>query len=466
MLRLPLVCVGAVAALIVSLGALQSPQAAKAVDGGSSSCDSFTVLLFGFIDVGSFPEPGWVWVDPSQKLKEVSGTVNESFVTHTDFPAVHDSHDQNTHLTVDPGFEDLLSDTNDPGEIEMEWEIGTFPSEASGDPPERTFPRWAWPSDGDRIWLNGNWIFDCGHPTDVGGVNHYNSEIHPPRAVASMRQQLKTLPGTGTTPVPVTATDLYIHGRAGFVGDDLECGQEIIISAGSCTPSAYPHRGTAIDADYDFKVCLPVKPSANAVLATSMEAGPGDTLGIDPIVTPQAAAGPCTGAGFGPVQLDVQVPLAGSGATPDDTLARKIYAGWVYPPTGLKHITAKLTRGVLHNDQEIVGSDCECSFFWLNMDAASDEWFRLTPYEIPTVDDVGFGCPDQTNILDDWDDDDLCGEGKLNFNGPTFDFFVASGQNYTLRTVAYDQDCLDDRFGHFILASGGFPTLDALALIA
>jgi uncharacterized repeat protein (TIGR01451 family) len=461
---LPFVCVGAAVALIASFGALSSPPEAKAVNGGNSSCDQFTLSLFGIIDITSFPEPGWVWVDPSQKLKDVSGTVNESFVTHTDFPAVHDTHDQNTHLTIDPGYENLLSDVNDPGEIEMEWEIGTFPSEVSGDPPERTFPRWAWPSAGDRVWLNGNWIFDCGHPVEVNGDNHYHSEIHPPRAIASMRQQLHTLPGTGTTPVPVTATDLYIHGRAGFVGDDLECGQEIIISSGTCTPSAYPHRGTAIDANYDFKVCLPVKPAANAVLATSMEAGPGDTLGIDPTVTPEAATGPCAAAGFGPTQLAVHVPLAGTGATPDDVLARKIYAGWVYPPNGLKHVTVKLTQGILHNDQEIVGSDCECSFFWLNMDRAGDEWFRLTPYQIPTVDDVGFGCPDQTNILDDWDDDQLCGEGKLNFSGPTFDFYVASGQDYTLRTVAYDQDCLDGRFGHFILASGGLPTLDALAL--
>src|SRR5262245_3188184 len=200
MLTLPLAGVVAAIALISVVGGLSSPPAARAaatVNGASANCDSFSVLLFGFIDVASFPEPGWVWVDPSQKLKDVSGSVNESFITHTDFPAVHDSHDLNVHLTADPGFEDLISDVNDPGEMEAEWEIGTFPSETSGDPPERTIPRWAWPSAGDRVWLDGNWIFDCGHPTDVSGVNHYRSEIHPPRAIAAMRQQLSTLPGTG-----------------------------------------------------------------------------------------------------------------------------------------------------------------------------------------------------------------------------------------------------------------------------
>jgi hypothetical protein len=128
-------CVAATAALATLLFVLARAPAAKAatpISGASANCDSFTVLLFGFIDVASFPEPGWVYVDPSQKLKDVSGTVRESFVTETDFPAVHDSHDQNTHLAVDPGYEGLLSDVNDPGEIEMEWEIGTFPRRPSG----------------------------------------------------------------------------------------------------------------------------------------------------------------------------------------------------------------------------------------------------------------------------------------------------------------------------------------------
>jgi uncharacterized repeat protein (TIGR01451 family) len=427
---------------------------AKAVSGASSGCDSFTLSIAGF-DITNFPEPGWVYVDPNDKLKDVSGTVVESFVTETDFPAVHDSHDQNTHLKVDPGYEPLLSEINDPGEIEMEWEIGTFPGETSGDPPERTFPRWAWPSAGDRVWMNGSWIFDCGHPDDSTGTNRYHTEIHPPRAIATMRDQLHTLPGTGSTPVHVTATDLYVHGRAGFVGDDLACGQEIIIGAGTCGATPYPHRGTPIDANYDFKVCLPAKPSPTAVLATAMDVGPGNTIATDPVLNPEPATGPCAGSGFGPTQLDVQVPLAGTGVTEDDVLARHIYAGWVFPPAGLKHVTVKLTRGVLHNDQDVDPTDCECSFFWLNMDRAGDEWFRLTPYEIPTDDDAGFGCFSHTNTLDDWDDDGGCGNGSLNFSGPTFDFYIAAGQDFTLRTVAYDQDCLDGLFGlHDLLPVG------------
>ena len=443
----------------------RTAYSASNLNGASSACDAFNLTILGLFSF-DFPEPGWTWVNPSEKTQSVSGVVKESFPTYTDFPAVHDTHDQNTHLEADPGYEGLISDVNDPGEIEMEWETGTFNNETSGDPPERTFPRWAWPSVGDRAWFDGNWIFDCGHPTDVSGTNHYKSEIHSARAIASMRDQVRTMPGTGTTPVRITATDLYIHGRSGFIMDDLTCGQEIIVNEGTCTEIPYPHRGTPIDSDYDFDVCLPVKPFPNAVLATQMEVGPGNTIATDPEFAPEPSTGPCDDPAFGPMQLHVHVPLAGTGATPDDVLARKIYAGWVYPSEGLKHITASLKLGVLHEDMDLDPGDCECSFFYVNVDKSADEWFRLTPYQIPTDDDSGLLCTSHTNTLNDWDDDGGCGNGHLNFSGPNFDFYVVDGQEYTLRTVAWDQDCIDGYFDDHVLGDivAGVPVPDLNSL--
>ena len=381
-------------------------QAATNLDGSSAACDHVRVsvldflaspLLSGIIDIANIQEPGWVWVkdDSAEHVKSLAGTVTDAFPTHSDFPAVHDTHDVDMHVLPDAGYEGLVSNATAPGtpgelnqgEIEVEWEFGTFPSETSGDPPERTFPRWAWPTAGDRVYVSGQWVFDCGHPDDNG---RYFSEIHPMRAIASMRDQVQTMPGTGTTPVRVTATDLYIHGRAGFVMDDLVCGLGIVFEDGSCSPSSYPHRGTPIDDNYDFDICLPPKPSPNAILVTSMKNGPGNTVSVDPVLTPQAAVGPCADAKYGPTQVHVHVPLAGTNVTPDDVLARKILAGWAFPSSGLTHVTAKLTLGVLHDDQD-PGGDCECSFFWVNVDKSPNEWFRLTPYEIPTDDQAGFG---------------------------------------------------------------------------
>src|SRR5207244_3026931 len=118
-----------------------------------------------------------------------------------------------------PEDAELLSDVNDDNALEVEWEVGTRPDETGAGAPERTFPRWVWPNVGDRVWVNGSWIFDCGHGETVNGRVHRKTEIHPPRAIATMRDQMATLPGTGATPVPVTATDLYVHGQAGAVVD-------------------------------------------------------------------------------------------------------------------------------------------------------------------------------------------------------------------------------------------------------
>ncbi len=458
--------VSAGVAVIAMLAALSFPSqwttppaaAALGIPGSTASCD--TLVDFLFLQV---PEPGWVWVDPSQKFKDVSGTVKESFVTETDFPTVHESHDQNTHVLVDDAYAGLVSDANDAGEIELEWEIGTLPSEDSTDP-ERTFPKWVWPSVGDRMWANGNWIFDCGHPKDVGGEDHFATELHPPRAFASMRDQVKPMPGSGTTPVRTVSTDLYIHGLAGFVVEDLICGQDVILDVfGGCLQD--PHRGTPIDADYDFDICTPVKPFPSAVLKTTQEDGPNNNIGTVAQVTQVPSTGACAGGGFGPLQVHVHVPLAGTGVTPDRVYARRITAGWIYPPNDLKHIKLNLTKIDLHQDTEPPFFDCECSFWWMNVDRSSDEWFRLIDFDIPTLEDFGLldPCFDQTNTLTDFDDDLNCGNGELNFSGPTYDFYVADGQPFTVRSNAYDQDCFDGLFGiHNLLISG--PLLGACFL--
>jgi uncharacterized repeat protein (TIGR01451 family) len=413
------------------------------VDGSvpsSAVCTDF-VLDLGLIDV-DIPDPGWVWVNAGNpglpQYRSVSGVVTKSKVTHTDFPAVHDSHDQNTDIFVDPGYEDLLSDAGKdddgdglPDTIEMEWEIGTFPDETGSDP-ERLFPKWAWPNEGDRVWTDGHWIFDCGHPEDMAGTPHARTEIHPARAIASMRDQVSTLPGSGTTPVPVTATDLYIHGRAGFVTDTLNCGMDIIADGGECTP--YPHTATPIEEDFEFDICLPPLPFDKAALATFVEDGPGNTVDIAPIVDPVPATGACAGAGFGPTQIHVTVPLAGSGVSADDVYARKINAGWVFPAETLKHLKLTLNRMDLHDDHETDPGDCECTFFWMNVDKApSNEWIRLSTYA--------------DGNMNDYDDDEGLGDGEMDFTGAEFDFYVADGEPYTVRANGYDQDCLDDYFG-------------------
>jgi RTX calcium-binding nonapeptide repeat (4 copies)/PKD domain len=373
---------------------------------------------------------GWVWVDPSQKYKSVTGTVTESFVTHTDFPANHDSHDQNTHIKVDPEYDNLLSVINDPGEIEVEWETGILPYEHGGDGANPIFPKWVWPSAGDRVWVEGNWIYDAGHPDDF---KRYRSEIHPPRAFATMRDRVMSMPDTGSVPVHVTATDLYIHGNGGYATEVLN-NANLIVDGGHST------RTSPIDVDFDFDILLPPKPSDTAIFTYSITEGAGNTVNIAPVLTPELANN----------KVRVHVPLAGSGISPTEVYARHINVGWAYPTTDLRHLRVTLTKMILHEDMDLDPGDGELTFSWLNIDkAGSNAWQRLSDFDIPTRAYGGvFGIGAYDNTLEDYDDDAGIGNGELNFSGPTYDFYVTNGQPVSIRAHAYDQDGFDDLFGN------------------
>lgn len=383
------------------------------------------------------PSIGWIWVDPNQKFKSVTGVVTESFVTHTDFPTSHDSHDQNTHILVDPGFENLLSIANDPGELEIEWETGIRPSELKGDGANPIFPKWVWPSPGDRVWIEGNWIYDAGHPTKIDGINRYRSEIHPPRAFATMRDRVVPMPSTGNIPIRITATDLYIHGDGGYATEVLH-NPNLVNNGGHST------RTSPIDVNFDFDILLPPKPSETAILTSSIDNGPGNTVNIDPVLTPDLANN----------KVHVHIPLAGSGLSLTEVYARHINVGWVFPTTDLRHFRLTLTKMDLHEDMDTDPGDAELTFSWVNVDkAGNNAWKRLSDFA--------------KGNMNDYDDDQGFGNGEMNFNGPTFDFYVADGQTaagepgqiVSIKAHAYDQDGTEALFGNHAPLRSLIPSL-------
>ena len=233
------------------------------------------------------------------------------------------------------------------------------------------------------------------------------------------------MPGTGAVPVHVTGTDLYIHGDGGYATEVLNGGQGLILVGGHST------RTTPIDTNFDFDVPLPAKPSDTAIFVSSVADGPGNTVGVAPVLTPD----------FAHNLVHVHVPLGGTGISPLETYARHINVGWAFPLTELHHVQVSLTKMDLHEDMDLDPGDAELTFSWLNVDqAGSGAWQRLNDF--PTND------PEDGNTLDDYDDDGGFGDGELNFpGGPTFDFYVAENQAVFVRAHAYDQDGFDDLFG-------------------
>ena len=284
-------CVLAVVAVSVAI-ALTAPQPATAdagfpgtgeacaIDGTALDAELATLAglpgaIIGLIADGIIDGLGVTWVDPSHPMQSETGVVEEkSDYATNDLFIDHDSHDQAFDVRPDASSQFLMSDANiedKGGLIENEWESNDFPT-------------WAWPNVGDRVWLNGNWVLDCNH--EEGTSQHYDAEIHPMRAIAAMRHEVHTLPGSGTTPVAVTGTDLYIHGNGGYDNTVAECGVNVILlvykALGNCTPRP------GLAQDYDFEIPLGAAPFAGAVPASSVADGPGNTLSPAPTLSSRA----------------------------------------------------------------------------------------------------------------------------------------------------------------------------------
>ena len=147
--------------------------------------------------------------------------------------------------------------------------------------------------------------------------------------------------------------------------------------------------------------------------------------------------------------LRVTAPLENSGAAPTDVYSRRLIAGWVFPPDPpLQHLQVQLRSMHLRDDRDPPGFAGELSFSWLNLDADPESWRRLSSFDIPTDDNSSVACGfDHTNVMEDYEDSDDCGNGELRFSGPRYDFYIGNRESYTVRSLGWDQDCYDDFFG-------------------
>ena len=136
-------------------------------------------------------------------------------------------------------------------------------------------------------------------------------------------------------------------------------------------------------------------------------------------------------------KIHVTIPLENSGIKPKDIYSKKIYVGWINPSDNLRHFLLQPKYFVLHETMEPVRV-CECSFFWLNVNAAEkNEWVRIVdfasaPEKMDNLDDEA----GETNPCDN--DNTACLVNML------FDYYIYDGMPVHLAANGYDQDCLDD----------------------
>jgi hypothetical protein len=374
-------------------------------------------------DMIPVPSPGAdASTPPLSQPVRFEGTVDLSKINvGGDFPGSHVSDDQNTFITPDAAFSGFIASGNGgssscPGEgcdqVEMELETGKY-------------PLFAWAGEGDHVAALGRWIFDCGHPdpfplgncslnaaqscitdasdcaptcfsghcsnhpstacvgsntapcpnygtcTNPAPVFQYRAEMHPPQAIAVVRDK-------GTTPgIVATQADVYISADDGGAGDrctdthlatssgvlfskacflnhcsvtvnrscqvDKDCaGGETCVTFDSTTDPTQRISTSLSNFEFDMPLSLPpVGPTPSLKISTKSYKPKGGQM---PKPTFQVTIGPTP-------NLHVIVPMATplpNGKMPD-VFAEHITAKWKGDAKSLTHVQVKFKSITINN---------------------------------------------------------------------------------------------------------------------
>ena len=179
--------------------------------------------------------PNWVSVEAQDRVEEIEGELERSFQTWTDYPPFqwHRWYDWNFHIAPDRDYAFLRGRGNHDGgsegarnsrpvssslSMECEWDVGAFGSAPGimfehGGPP--------WPMSGQRVWLAGRWIYDCGHSTNDAepeGPNQglMRSELHPCKALAYAWWEAERFEQNGDAFVPAIKFLFFMSRLGGY----------------------------------------------------------------------------------------------------------------------------------------------------------------------------------------------------------------------------------------------------------
>ncbi|HKZ94389.1 MAG TPA: thioredoxin domain-containing protein [Candidatus Bathyarchaeia archaeon] len=261
--------------------------------------------------------------DGDNMPKQATGEVRYARVSSMDHPFNHESQDFVFNVRLDPEYYHLLSGVSpDYGQVEnlgdhemhMEWETDYF-------------HQFAWPSVGDRVWLTGLWIWDCGHEP--------KTEFHPVVGIATQRQvpmrwsSDSSLWGTYT---PGVRTDIWFNTRGGGATHEYLCNDihhpghgDACITAEDAQYQPWSNLMGSVEVwqDWEFDVQMPPRP-------------PEIYPGYYPEIQYRILSGP-VGGGHNPIvtplpnesKIHVKLPLD---TYVGQTYSRSIEARWDYVP--------------------------------------------------------------------------------------------------------------------------------------
>jgi hypothetical protein len=265
-------------------------------------------------------QPTWVYVGdagfpaagPPPPPQMVNGIASASPLwlsahpTDVDDPVSHASFDFLVNVKPDSSAGFLLGTGNFAGAGEAE-EAGRLHTEWE----QAALPSFAWPSAGDRVQLQGNWVWDCGHFTGGGE----RTELHPLRAFWVERQ--------GVSP----------RSASGEREGDLVISTDGTPAAGSANCA---HRTR--DDTTAFKACLDsdsgwqdVNGSYRFALVAPPRPGPKERLHLRVVDAGSSAGAPAVEAVPGLNGAVVTVEVS-SPPGRQVVIAKRVFAGWDTSP--------------------------------------------------------------------------------------------------------------------------------------
>ena len=299
--------------------------------------------------------PEWVSVRRGDAAQVAEGVLRSSNVAYHDFPFSHVSHDWNWDLLPDPAYQFLNGTDNgrvgSSRQMEIEWEEAFFPSAFR-------------PAVGDRAWMLGRWVFDCGH-------SPYLTEIHPAKAVAHTRFAPTILPGD-TAPSLTNKTFVWIHGRGGY------------------------YNRSVAQQNYDFDIALPPKPelAVQQSRANSAAVSPPLAFGAEPRAVVLSRVGSVTPTlsfvpAGAPTRVHVRYPLASlQDSSPNRQFGATIASGWREPSLArtYRQLCVKFENiRVLHDHDPLASGEWRLRLF------AGQQWTPLSTGVNSRLNDVDDG---------------------------------------------------------------------------
>jgi hypothetical protein len=238
--------------------------------------------------VGETNVPNGTSTPFNNSLRTLEGEIVSgiSDVSWGDLPISHFTHDFNFTVKPDPAFAYLIAKNAQQNNIEVEWECGIAQGNDVDKNPAQSLNRkgdsygfftaghqrrdviWNWPTNKDWVHVEGQWIWDRGHPPA-------STEIHPPQFIGIKRY----LPVKYTdnllagTFVYATRCDVFANGDGDIMWNNKghnDFAQKVKISAKSYTVI--------------FTQDLP-KPSSSSVLKYGEKIQKGDTYRTRPVIT-------------------------------------------------------------------------------------------------------------------------------------------------------------------------------------